>query len=266
MGLPIDGDLRKLHFLYPLIARIRSRLSGWKSGNLSLWGTCDSSQVCFALHTSLCSFLCQVAPISWIKWDTLCLERENGGLGKEFNLSLLDKWVGGCWRKERVFGIKCYVWGMMRKKRGYVLGNVEDQCSMWWQTLNKIRVEVGMLYEGWLLDNIHREVEDESFTLFWRDPWLDGSSLDLRFRRLFELADNIGNSCGYAFLGWGVNGEAWKWCKRLFALDKELVGGCVDQLTYVVLHVDVADLWVWKFILINGILSQVIITTWLWWK
>lgn len=54
----------------------------------------------------------------------------------------------------------------MRKKRGYVLGNVEDQCSMWWQTLNKIRVEVGMLYEGWLLDNIHREVEDESFTLF----------------------------------------------------------------------------------------------------
>jgi hypothetical protein len=37
--------------------------------------------------------------MSWIKWDTLCLERENGSLRlrrlKEFNILLLGKWV---WR------------------------------------------------------------------------------------------------------------------------------------------------------------------------
>jgi len=35
----------------------------------------------------------------WIKWDTICLQRENGGLEvkrlREFNISLLGKWV---WR------------------------------------------------------------------------------------------------------------------------------------------------------------------------
>ena len=37
--------------------------------------------------------------IAWIKWDNIYLQRENGGLGvkrlKEFNISLLGKWV---WR------------------------------------------------------------------------------------------------------------------------------------------------------------------------
>ena len=37
--------------------------------------------------------------VAWIKWDAICLQSENGGLGvkrlKEFNISLLGKWV---WR------------------------------------------------------------------------------------------------------------------------------------------------------------------------
>ena len=36
LGPPIDGDSRKLNFRYPLIDRIESRLSDWKSRNLSL--------------------------------------------------------------------------------------------------------------------------------------------------------------------------------------------------------------------------------------
>ena len=38
LGLPIGGDPRKLKFWQPLIDRIKSRLSGWKSKNLSLGG------------------------------------------------------------------------------------------------------------------------------------------------------------------------------------------------------------------------------------
>jgi len=33
---------------------------------------------------------------------------------------------------------------------------------------------------------------------------------------------------------WGVNGEAWKWRRRLFAWEEELVGDCVKLLTSVV--------------------------------
>jgi len=38
LGLPIGGDPRKLKFWQPLIERLKSRLSGWKSKNLSLGG------------------------------------------------------------------------------------------------------------------------------------------------------------------------------------------------------------------------------------
>jgi len=38
LGLPIGDDPRKLKFWQPLIDRIKSRLLGWKSKNLSLGG------------------------------------------------------------------------------------------------------------------------------------------------------------------------------------------------------------------------------------
>lgn len=38
LGLPICGDSRKLNCWYPLINRIKSRLSVWKSKNLSMAG------------------------------------------------------------------------------------------------------------------------------------------------------------------------------------------------------------------------------------
>lgn len=38
LGLPIGGDYRKLNFWKPLVEKVNSRLSGWKSHNLSLGG------------------------------------------------------------------------------------------------------------------------------------------------------------------------------------------------------------------------------------
>ena len=44
--------------------------------------------------------------------------------------------------------------------------------------------------ERWLLDNIVREVRDGTSTLFWKDPRLEGTSLEVYFKRVFELAGN----------------------------------------------------------------------------
>ncbi|KEH42387.1 hypothetical protein MTR_1g068995 [Medicago truncatula] len=73
-----------------------------------------------------------------------------------------------------------------------------------------------------------QEVANGSSTLFWKDPWLDGESLEVRFHRLFELAYiKLATVAEMFTLGWDVNGEAWKWCRRLFAWERELIRGCV---------------------------------------
>jgi len=38
LGMPIGGNARRLSFWNPMINRIRTRLSGWKSKHLSLGG------------------------------------------------------------------------------------------------------------------------------------------------------------------------------------------------------------------------------------
>lgn len=47
-------------------------------------------------------------------------------------------------------------------------------------------------------------------------------------------------------LGWGVNGEAWKWRKRMFAWEEELVGECVELFISFIFQVNMVDRWVWK--------------------
>jgi len=59
---------------------------------------------------------------------------------------------------------------------------------------------------------------------------------------LFELAENELDVAYMHFMGWEVNGDAWKWRRRLFVWEEELVRECVDRLTHVVLQVKVATL------------------------
>lgn len=76
----------------------------------------------------------------------------------------------------------------------------------------------------WSLDNIDQKLGDEASTLFWKDPWTDGIPLNVRFSRLFNLVENkLASITKMNKLGWGGNGEAWKWRRRLFAWDEELV-------------------------------------------
>jgi len=46
-------------------------------------------------------------------------------------------------------------------------------------------------------------------------------------------------------LGWEVNGDAWKWRRRLFAWEEEQVGEFCLLLQNVTLQVDKEDRWLW---------------------
>ena len=46
-------------------------------------------------------------------------------------------------------------------------------------------------------------------------------------------------------LGWGEEGEAWRWRQRLFAWEEEVVGELMLLLHNVILQVDKDDKWFW---------------------
>jgi len=121
-GLSIGGNARRLSFWEPLISRLKSRLSGWKSRHLSMGGrlvllkSVLSSLPVYALSffkapSGIISAIESIfnyflgggsdnrRKISWVDWKTVCRRKEVGGLGvrriREFNLALLGRW---CWR------------------------------------------------------------------------------------------------------------------------------------------------------------------------
>jgi hypothetical protein len=275
LGLPIGGDPRRLSFWYPLVDRIRQRLSGWKCKNLSYGGrlillksVLSSIPVYFlsffkapsGIISSLDSIFCQffwggsedTRKLAWIKWDTICMKRECGGLGvkrlREFNYALLGKWV---WR---VLEEKDSLWcSVLKAKYGHEGGRVcleENVGSPWWRAVNQIRLGRGLLEDGWLRDNIVRRVGNGRESFFWKDTWLaEGSqgTLARSFSRLYDLAENKLISVHDMFLaGWGLGGEAWKWRRRLFAWEEELVLECIALLSNIVLQDDTCDRWVWR--------------------
>jgi len=56
LGIPIGGDSRKLNFWKPLVEKVISRFSGWKSHNLSFGGRLVLLKFFPFLSTSLLHF------------------------------------------------------------------------------------------------------------------------------------------------------------------------------------------------------------------
>ncbi|GAU43299.1 hypothetical protein TSUD_389980 [Trifolium subterraneum] len=234
LGLPIGGDPRKLNFWYPLVVRIRNRLSGWKCKNLSIGGRLillksvlssipvyylsffsAPSGIISSLDSIFCHFFwggCEDnRKIAWVNWETVCLRKEVGGLGvrrlKEFNVSLLGKWV---WR---LMVEHDSLWSMVLKAKcgeeGGCVRFEEGVGSVWWRSLNRVRSGAGLLDSRWLKDNLIRNIGNDRETLFWKDPWLGDCSLARSFGRLFDLAENKLITVHDMYeAGWGVGGEA----------------------------------------------------------
>jgi len=82
-----------------------------------------------------------------------------------------------------------------------------------------------MRSEEWFLGNVCRSLGDGKNTLFWTDVLVGGVSFSVRFNRLYELSMLKSVSVfDMHSLGWGVEGAAWRWRRRLFAWEDELVG------------------------------------------
>jgi len=112
--------------------------------------------------------------------------------------------------------------------------------SKWWREVHSLS------RERWFTEHVSRGVGNGRKTLFWSDVWCGRVSFRVRFSRLFELSVFKGESVlEMSQLGWGVGGEAWRWRRRLFVWEEEMVGELILLLAHVTLQVTKEDKWLW---------------------
>jgi hypothetical protein len=118
--------------------------------------------------------------------------------------------------------------------------------SHWWKEVAKIRDGVGEVDGGWFTTRVSKVLGDGSNSLFWYDRWVGEVPLCSRFARLFDLSTNKLSTVADMFsLGWEVGGEAWRWRRRLWAWEEEMLGECRLLLDTVCVQSSVSDRWQW---------------------
>ena len=176
------------------------------------------------------------------------LRKEVGGLRvrrlREFNLALLGK---RCWRQ--VTNREGLWFRLLAARYGLEGGRLQPggrEGSVWWREMVKIRDGFGSALGNWYVDNVRLKAGNRLNTLFWLDRWVGDVPLRVRYRRLFDLFDNKLVIVAQMFaLGWDEGGGAWRWRRRLWAWEEELVKECRTLLLTVSLQVENDDVWTW---------------------
>jgi len=113
--------------------------------------------------------------ISWVKWDSVCQPKRNGGLGvrdvRVVNVSLLAKW-----RWILLDGDKALWKEVLEVKYGPCLDTLLEVggvmwprlSSSWWKDLVKLD-DFGV--QNWFNSEIVKKVGNGMNTSFWNDKW-----------------------------------------------------------------------------------------------
>ena len=76
--------------------------------------------------------------------------------------------------------------------------------------------------------------------MFWLDRWCGDAPLRDRYRRLYDLSEYKFFTVAQMFAR-GEGGEAWRWRRRLWVWEEEMVVECRNLLPIVNLRVDFDD-------------------------
>ncbi|GKV28721.1 hypothetical protein SLEP1_g37737 [Rubroshorea leprosula] len=185
LGIPIGANPRKLSTWTPVIEGLRRKLSNWKCESLSFGGR-------IVLLNAVLSK--GVRKIAWVKWDKVCRNKKEGGLGVKdldrFNLALLGKWrwrlvveKDALWNKvvEAKYGV--------HRRRDWVGKEVKSNCSSWWKALWNLDKDL-RTKEGWVHKGMVKTMGEGNDTLFWHEKWCGDMSFKEKFNRLFRLAEH----------------------------------------------------------------------------
>jgi hypothetical protein len=125
--------------------------------------------------------------------------------------------------------------------------------SSWWREVSKICDGVGVEEGGWFEECVSRKVEDGVDTYFWHDRWLGGVPFCVRFRGLFQFSVNKSCSMANMFsLGWEDGDAAFRWTRRLWAWEEDMLVECRTLLHGVSLQSNVTYQWQWQLDPLGG--------------
>ncbi|GKV49436.1 hypothetical protein SLEP1_g56186 [Rubroshorea leprosula] len=274
LGLPVGGKFGSKKLWEPVVNKFRAKLAIWKSASLSFGGriTLLNSVLSalpifymslFLIPSSVVSELVKIQrgflwggvelnrKIPWVKWDIVCGNKAQGGLGvsdlRRKNWALLGKWwfrfgdgVGGLWKRvvrDKYYEGRCEV-------DITVIDNLK--VSKLWKDIISIGGKSVRL-RNMLGNGFRGEVGCGSRMGFWREKWVGDKSLRDLCPRLYALATNKEGSV--SDMGqW--EGDRWQWnmAWRKGRMgrkkdEEEVLWGVVDCVH---LKKGKEDVWTWE--------------------
>ena len=107
--------------------------------------------------------------IPWVKWDVICLNKKEGGLGiknlPKFNAALMGRWIWDLYSNQNQFWVR-----VLNSKYGgwSALQNGKVHCwdSQWWRDLRKLYQQNDLLiFQG--IPFVSSKVMDDALFLAW---------------------------------------------------------------------------------------------------
>ncbi|KAL5137894.1 putative ribonuclease H protein [Glycine soja] len=157
LGIPIGANPRKYHMWDPIIQKVPRRVVKKLVciQRSFLWGDGDDQH-----------------KIAWVKWETVCLPKDKGGLGikdiTKFNLALLAKWKwnlfhhnGELWARILESKWRCWwlalIWSVWQHRNKIIFSNVtfdgnkvmEDAIFTLWTWLKSFEKDFAIPYTYW---------------------------------------------------------------------------------------------------------------------
>ncbi|GKV09906.1 hypothetical protein SLEP1_g21339 [Rubroshorea leprosula] len=276
LGMPIGASLRSKDTWAELISKIGRKLAGWKNRFLSLGGhiviinSVLTSLPVFLMSTYLLpdgvikkidairrKFLwggCEERnKIAWVRWDKVCKDRKQGGMGikdlRMFILALMGKWwarlvneQGGLWRRVLLdkYGGEGGSWGEWITKG-------QNRGSRCWKDVCKINE----LIEGkrdWVKSGFKLVIGDGAKVSFWRQVWVGSHSLEVMFPRLSYLSTDRQSTVQQ--MGEWIGGSwRWrlKWRRRLSTREQDQETQLRSTIQNVQVRKDADDRWWWRY-------------------
>jgi hypothetical protein len=270
LGLPVGANPKKMSTWEPMLGVVRGRLGSWGNKYVSLGGRIVlinavlSAIPIFYLsymkmpskvwkelvkiqRTFLWAGLTKTTKTCWVKWDTICRPKKEGGLGvrdlRLVNISLLSKWKWKLLSRENELWkevVTARYGEDVIGKRSLSEIDITRLGSIWWRDLCLIDKN-----SGWFSNAIGKKVGNGNSTSFWNDQWIGDQTLRLRFPRLFGISvqrDEVICNMGQMELGhWNWH---LQWRRHLFVWEEEQYRHLLEIIApFVPLGED--DKWLW---------------------